>query len=936
MVVRPDADRITFRLLGQVQAWAGVHELDLGPPQRRLVFAALAVDARHLVPMDVLISRVWDEPPRGASQSLRVHIARLRRMLSEPGAPRLVHRPGGYILDVDPESIDLHRFRRLTAERIGDRLAALRSALALWQGEPLTGLPGGWAERTRARWSAQRLDATVAWAHAELAAAGSAAVINAVPEMMDRYPFAEPLAAVLMRALHLAGRTPEALACFAATRRRLADELGVDPGRELLRVHEAILRGEIDLGDATPATVPAVVPAQLPLDVPGFSGRDEELERLDAIAASAAEPAVVVAVLSGMAGVGKTALALHWAHRVAGEFPDGQLYANLHGFHPAATAVEPAEAVHGFLDALGVSPRRMPATLAAQLGLYRSLLAGKRVLIMLDNARDADQVRPLLPGHSGCLVLVTSRNQMPGLTATEGAHQVVVDPLTDVQSRELLIRRLGTSRVTAEPATTDRIVHHCGRLPLALAIVAGHAALHPHFPLTVIEQDLRDSHHRLHALGALAAGDRETEIRAVFSCSYEALSPGAARLFRLIGLHPGPDVALPAAASLAGVAPEQAQAQLTELTHTSLITQVRPGRYQQHDLLRAYADERSHTHDSADERGAAVHRAIDHYLHTASRAAERIGPVGAAYAPFTLAPPRAGVTIVDVPDRPGAMDWMTTERATLCAAPAWAAANALATQAWQLAVALENFLRWRGHWDDLLHTQATALKAATWAASRRGQALTRSALSRVYARLHRFREAYLQLLHADELYQAIDAHTGQAHTQLDLAYVLAHLHQNERALSHAARGLALFEAAGDEPGHARALNMTGFIRSLIGEHDRAAANCRQALELFQQAGDVAGQASAWTNLAQNEHARGVFTSATDCYRRAINRFQWLGDRYGEALALNALGDTQHAAGDLHAAALAWQESQQILQELDHPDTTRSVLCGPDVDGNRPA
>ncbi|HET6211999.1 MAG TPA: BTAD domain-containing putative transcriptional regulator, partial [Micromonosporaceae bacterium] len=487
-----------FRLLGSVEVLASGQPVEVGPPQRCTVLAALAVDAGRPVTVETLIDRVWgDQPSHRVRRGLQAHVTRIRRLLEHAGAgeetpTRLVRRAGGYALDVDPDRVDLHRFRRLLDQARHracadvERVTLLRDALGLWRGEPLGGLAGQWAVRTRQGWRQQHLDAVLAWARAELAVGNPAAVIGALTDLVGEHPLLEPLIAVLMRALYAAGHSAQALDLSTVTRQRLVQELGAEPGSELRQVQHGILRDDLDRHDmppppAVPAVAASVAPAQLPQDVPGFAGRQAALAQLDALLPAAGEPAntVVISAVSGTAGVGKTALAVYWAHQVRRRFPDGQLYVNLRGFDPSGSVMEPVEAVRGFLDALGVAPQRIPAGIDAQTALYRSLLAERRMLLVLDNACDAAQVRPLLPGAAGCLVLVTSRNRMSGLVATDGAHPLSLDLLTAAEARQLLARRLGADRIANEPRAVEEIIERCARLPLALTVVAARAATHP-------------------------------------------------------------------------------------------------------------------------------------------------------------------------------------------------------------------------------------------------------------------------------------------------------------------------------------------------------------------------------------------------------------------------------------------------------------------------
>src|SRR5262249_40894759 len=457
------------------------------------------------------------------------------------------------------------------------------------------------------------------------------------------------------------------------------------------------------------------VPRQLPKAPVAFTGRVRELDRLNEALTAVLDPAepadervgvVVISAIAGTAGVGKTALAVHWAHQVADRFPDGQLYVNLRGFDQVGAVMGYAEAGRGFRDALGVPVAGIPVGVDAQAALYRSVLAGRRMLVVLDNARDPGQVRPLLPAAPGCLVLVTSRNQLCGLVAADGARLLTLDLLTRAEARTLLARRLGPDRTAAEPDAVEEIITRCARLPLALAVVAARAATHPRFPLHALTADLRGVHDRLDALDG---GDLATDVRAVFSWSYQALGGGAARLFRLLGLHPGPDISTPApvtpppaAASLAARPAPGARALLAELARANLVVEHAPGRHTSHDLLRVYASQLAQTIDSDGERRAATGRMLDHYLHTAYAADRMLYP---ARDPIMLAPLRPGVTPEQPADHQQALAWFTAEHPALLAAVEYAGATGWDTHTWQLAWTLWTFLHWQGHWHDQVPVQ---------------------------------------------------------------------------------------------------------------------------------------------------------------------------------------------------------------------------------------
>src|SRR5450631_2422427 len=637
------------RLLGPVDVVVDGGSRPVHGLRRRAVLAALALHGGEIVSTSRLVDAVWGETaPPTALNTLQSHVSYLRNILGSKAA--ILARPPGYVLDLGGDHTDVQFAERLL--RQGTQSADpvhgarhLQAALALWRGRPMADLAGlAWLEEQAERLDLFRVQIKRALFEARLAAGEHAQLIPDLDRMIADHPLDENIHAQLMLALYRSGRQADALAMYHRWRRTLDEELGIDPSKVLRDLETAILRQDPELDAPTPAAAshlasPAAaqalaspkmpIPAQLLAAVPAFAGRNAELARLDAILPAVAEAglpapaAVVIAAVSGTAGVGKTALALHWAHQVAERFPDGQLHVNLRGFDPGGPALEPGEAVGRFLDAFGIPVARIPAGLPAQAALYRSLLAGKRVLVLLDNARDVAQVRPLLPGSPGCLAIVTSRNHLTGLVATEGAYPLILDVPTAAEARDLLSSRLGADRIASEPDAVDDIIAGCARLPLALTIAAARAATNPSFPLAVFATELSEA---TRALDPFHGDDLATDVRAVFSWSYHALSTDAARLFRLLGLPPGPDIANAAAASHAAIPPDRARALLAELTRAHLLSEPVPGRYAFHDLLHAYATEQAHAHDSRDSRDAAVRRVLDHYLHTAHSAAMLMEP----------------------------------------------------------------------------------------------------------------------------------------------------------------------------------------------------------------------------------------------------------------------------------------------------------------------
>lgn len=670
-------------------------------------------------------------------------------------------------------------------------------------------------------------------------------------------------------------------------------------------------------GNRSPNHAAHSVPRQLPTASRHFCGRLGELAELDRLLDGAlAAQAVLVAAISGTAGIGKTALAVYYAHRVADRFPDGQLYVNLRGFDANGATTEPAEAMRRFLDALGVPPHRIPADLDAQAALYRSHLAGRRMLLVLDNARDGAQVRPLLPGTPGCLVLVTSRSQLTGLVAADGAHPLSLELLTGDDARLLLSRRLGAGRVAAEPVAVAEIIARCAGLPLALALTAARAAVRPAVPLRLLADELHDSQRRWHAL---TDDDPASDVRTVLSWSYQALTPAAARLFRLLGQHPGQDTDAHAAASLAGLPAEAARPLLAELTQASLLVEHVPGRYAFHDLLRDYAAHLTGAIDPDEDRDAATRRVLDHYLHSAYTAA--LLPVPALDPP-ALTPPRPGVTPERHTDQKQAMCWFTAEYRVLLAAIGHAAAAGYDTHAWQLAWTVSAFLDRQGHWHDYAAVSSAAVAAADRLADPAVQGWARRTLARAYTRLNRFDDADAQLQDALTLYiQSADL-TGQADTHDYLSLLWWRRNGLEASLEHARKFLDLSRAVGHPGRLARALNGVGWVQALLGDHQSALVSCGQALVIFKELGDLHGQANTWDSLGYAHHHLGHHARAMGCYRNTVTLARQLGDRYQEADTLGNLGDVHLATGHPRAARDAWQRALTILDELDHPDADR--------------
>jgi DNA-binding SARP family transcriptional activator len=946
---------LRFQVLGPLRVWRGDAALNLGPVQQRVVLAVLLLQQNRPIGRQQMINAVWGEAePKCAVNLLQRHVSGLRRVL-EPDRParapsgQLTWTDAGYLLTVPAGRLDAEIFEREVdrarrARVDGDLPAAadgLRSALALWRGPACEGLTSPFLDAQRDRLGERLIGIVEERIELDLAIGHHDDLITELRRLITEHPLRERLHGLLMRALYRSGRRADALATFQDARLMLREELGVDPSALLQRLHQQILTDDPELagggyrdvrtdgGDSTQVRVqlpvPAQlshklrVPAQLPHSMPGFSGREAEIDRLNKLLSADGDDAggtIVVTAIVGMAGVGKTTLAVHWAHQIRNRFPDGQLYVNLRGFDPAGSAVEPAEAIRAFLDAFGVPPDRIPLDIEAQAALYRTLLADRRVLIVLDNARDSSHVRQLLPGTPLSLVIVTSRNQLLSLVATDGAQPVAIDLLSSGEARHLLARRLGKQRIAAEPTAVDQIIASCAGLPLALSIVSARAAANMRLPLADLAEELRETHGGLYALDG---GDTQTNIRAVFSWSYNALRPSAARLFRLLGLHAGPDIGLAGVASLIGVPAWQSRALLTELTSAHLLTSRDNRRFTFHDLLRAYARELAETHDPAEERRAAVQRVLDHYLHTAYRADQLLRP--SQYDVIALGSPSPLVITENLRDHHEALNWFTAEYHVLLAALRQAANDGFDVHTWQLAWALTSFFDRSGRWHEAAHFQRAALEAANGLGDPYAQAKSHGCLAYTATRLRRYDDAHRHLLSALGFYRDLGDQPGQAHAHRSLAWAFDQQGSYQEALSHAQQAFELFRAARHVTGQARSLSAVGWFHIQLGDPDTGLMHCRQALDLQKEIGDQLSQAETLSSIASGYQHLGRHQEAVAHYRQALELFREFGARHGEAVTLAYLGDAHLAGGDPVAALEAWHLALAILSELGHPEAS---------------
>ncbi len=640
---------------------------------------------------------------------------------------------------------------------------------------------------------------------------------------------------------------------------------------------------------AAPGVAPdLVVPRQLPTTTAQFVGRQAEFEGLSRVLddLTSGQQTAAVAAISGTAGVGKTALAVHWARQIADRFGDGQLYIDLRGFGPG-NPVAPADALCGFLEALGVPPAKIPLQAQARAGLYRSLLADRQLLVVLDNASDVDHVRSLLPAGAGCLALVTSRNLLTGLAVAEGAALVNLDVLSDAEAYDLLALRLGRDRLVGEPAAVGELIKLTAGLPLALSIAAARVTAHPGHPLATLAAEFRDSHGRLEAL---VAGDRSADVRAAISWSYCRLSKAAARMFRLLGLHPGPDLSIAAGVSLSGASLIATQRALAELAAGGLVNEHAPGRFACHDLLRAYAAEQSRDSDSQLSQQEAAGRLLDHYLHTAHSAMLLTLPVCES---LPLPPRRPGVQPTRLEGQAEAAAWFAAEHEVLLTAVAMAAQTGFDDHAWLLPLVMAPHLYRSGHWHDWAAIHYTALISAQRQSDLWAQASVHRRLAQALVFLDDLPAAAASFRFSLRVFCRLGDKAGQAYTHAGIGLLMERtLQWASAALRHARRACELFGATGNRLGEALALGDMAWDYNLLGQADQATTCCLRALEIFRETGESSLTASI----------------------------------------LDELGDAYYHVGNIAEAAAAWGQAVKILARLRHARTesVRVKLTGPDL------
>lgn len=952
-----DGTDLYFSVLGPVRARRGDEMLPSGSPQQRALLTALLLRGGHTATAAELIDAIWgDTPPSQALAAVRTYASRLRKTL---GPDTLASDSGGYALWTEPEALDVTVAEELAADAdkaraAGDRCRArelLNQALALWDGEALASVPGPYAENQRTRLEEWRLQLTDSRLDLDLEVGCHAEAVSELTALTAAHPLRERLRELLMVALYRSGRQAEALAVYADTRRLLAEELGVDPRPELAQLQQRILQADAELArppdEPTPTPAP-VRPAQLPATVPDFTGRVSFVRELGDRLATAESSVMAVSALAGIGGVGKTTLAVHVAHQARRHFPDGQLYVDLQG--AGSRAAEPETVLGAFLRALGTADSAIPDSLDERAALYRSTLDGRRILILLDNAHDAAQIRPLLPGTAGCAALVTSRVRMVDLA---GAHLVDLDVMSPEEALQLFTRIVGEERINSERKAALDVVAACGFLPLAIRIAASRLASRRTWTVSVLAAKLADERRRL---DELQAGD--LAVKATFELGYGQLEPAQARAFRLLGLADGPDISLAAAAALLNLDLHTAEDLLEALVDTSLLESAAPGRYRYHDLVRLYARSCAERDEqSPQERELALSRLLDFYLATAAGvyALERPGERVLDHFSRTAYP---GL-VFQV--REAALDWLFTESSGLLACARQSATIGMPRRASDLLMAVVD-LGESGANSHQFATAATSVaEAAEVAGEAQAEARARTMLSHVHSVSGRFAEAETQAVRALNLGRLAQDPVSQGQAPNQLGIIALYENRHEDAESHFSQAMTAFRADGNKPGEAAALCNVSRVHLATGRTTSAVQLAQQGVAIYED--DATGLALRLANgkyalgLAligsrQTAGAQGVLLEALHIFResrqqlwhgmtlfrlaelhlaeqeapqaaahaeQALAVLRGIGGDWRRANVLTVLGQALAVIGQTDRAQVCWSEALSIFEELGSPE-----------------
>jgi DNA-binding SARP family transcriptional activator/tetratricopeptide (TPR) repeat protein len=921
-----------FGILGPLRVEARGQSVVIRPGKQRTLLAVLLVHANQVVSTDQLVDQVWNgAPPRSPTRTLHVHLSQLRRALHPEGDSRqrdqlLARRPPGYVLTVPTGTLDLHRFEELVEE--GRRARAegdiqltaehLGEALRLWRGPVLADVDLPALQHTMQRLEETRLAVLEERIDAELLLGRHGALIGELRELVDVHPMRERLCAQLLVALYRAGRQAEALASYAEMRSRLVEELGIEPGFELQRLQRQILEGNPAL--AAPSVLASTVtilghgrpvPRQLPADVAGFTGRAVEVERL--LAAVGAGGPVMISAIGGMGGVGKSALAIHVAHRLAERFPDGQLYVNLHGATTSLQPLEPLEVLGRFMRALGIDGTQIPTQVDEAAARFRSLVADRRLVVVLDDARDAAQVAPLLPAGSGSAVLVTSRRVLASLDRAVHLHLDVLPPSEAVA---LLGRLGGEQRIAAEPEAAQDVARWCGYLPLALRVAAARLAARPAWPVRALADRLADERRRLDELELGDIGTRaslDVSLREL-STSTDPVDQNAVAAFPLLGLPDGPDLSVPVVARLLDRGEAEAERLLERLADAQLVESPSPGRYRLHDLLRLYARDHWASRYPNGDQIAAIERVLRFYVATAWRTHALLRPgdprLGQVQPEWT----RDSLQFQDLAE---ALEWLEAERRNLVAAVSQAtiANGELRVAAILLAQALAVFFTVRGHWQDCFQVNQTALSTARRLGDRAAEAQAQSNIGWVYWLRGRYDQAEASLQESLAISRRIGDRALEGASLSNLGIINDKQGRYDRAATLLHEGLSIHRELGDHRGEGESFDNLGVVHWRLGRYDQALTYLLEALTIARELNDRHGVANSLDNLGRVYSHLGRYDMAMACFDESLTIFRALNDRHGEAICLTYLGRMHAKQGQRERAKPYLQTALAIFEEL---------------------